>query len=926
MRSAARQMPAPDNLPVDPHESDLESDAEFRQRIDDKLSEVMAEVKKNDEEKSFDRVQAHELASPASSGVDKVLKEVFARRKAEEDAKSQEAAKKEVEPLRLVRNAEQQSESAEAREARPETMSKMAIAKEVGKMMVGVTGSLLGVKSLVDIPRWLRAKYNMKKDSPVLRNAFDEALKSHEDMTRAEIKGAEREAQVKSVADNLRTQIDQAKGLNNVQKRRLEGKVDEILDKYMLLRPSHRRKAQAEFAQAIDAELESKVKGTTVVKEGLNSALMVSGLSMLRSAAYGSVALYERHKRVKAEMGEGKRSEGYAKEMFVNGFKETWQALKGEGESKRERVMGRVKAVGTVARFLGMTNIAVQELTEEGVSGSIDKMFDHWEAKSAGEFAKDNFVENVHRLTFGAFEDDKPEVGDIAEPRAPHSARPENPDIDEALKDASIDEDKGQDLLDNMPGDEPVVPDLENQVEAYPVPETYEIKGGEGPLHAIRHLHDDPEVQEHIVAAMRDEHPEWDKLSDKRVLVKWRLSQLKEMGGSLTGDGEVYSMTVHEGAKFNLEWDDDGMPHVRPVDDEKIWMHEAREKVYEDVTEVVSEVVEPTVEVETVESGKIEFTHGPNGEVIGMSFVGEPAGFKELENDIVLKMKNSFEGQSMTDAEAAKLDAAAREFTENHYMMAALEKSMMGEGPEAAFVRARMEEFVNNYGDTLKDGITVDDVEAVAKAEAVTLETHDRFGHDDGGQVVTSVEFSPAQAEDLDVDEVDGGLEDEPDVIDLDPIDGEVVEDSVEDAELEVEDEVGVEAVPRVEAVQKVTLGTRGEARFIRNAQEDIVTMRSSVEIHSNESVLVDRLRGKSFSEATRGAPIRDLARKAYESDSRLLYKDALILREMQKQGVGDSAEAQFMAKRIMGLVASGDKNYGKGAFNMDQLRRIVKI
>ncbi len=154
------------------------------------------------------------------------------------------------------------------------------------------------------------------------------------------------------------------------------------------------------MANLLDEFIETRVKGTTAIKEAINTALVSTGIVTLRGLAFGAVALYERHQKVSKELESGERTEGYFKELVINGFKETISklALK-EGKTKTEKALGFVKAAGTVLRFTGFAHLAEAEISTDGMRGMFDKAIVALQEKGAAQFAVDNVTAQVDRST-----------------------------------------------------------------------------------------------------------------------------------------------------------------------------------------------------------------------------------------------------------------------------------------------------------------------------------------------------------------------------------------------------------------------------------------------------------------------------------------------------------------------------------------------
>lgn len=109
---------------------------------------------------------------------------------------------------------------------------------------------------------------------------------------------------------------------------------------------------------------------------------------------------------------------------------------------------------------------------------------------------------------------------------------------------------------------------------------TYALKKGEGFWHAAEHLANQEKAHE-LLHGILQRHPNWEKLSDVRIMEKWIVEQAASNDNKfriLTG-GTLYDRTLHAGAKFELGFEPDGYPSVhtiaRPFTDHATMFHKA---------------------------------------------------------------------------------------------------------------------------------------------------------------------------------------------------------------------------------------------------------------------------------------------------------------------------------------------------------------
>lgn len=116
-------------------------------------------------------------------------------------------------------------------------------------------------------------------------------------------------------------------------------------------------------------------------------------------------------------------------------------------------------------------------------------------------------------------------------------------------------------------------------VEAVPAPVelphgvagVYEIKSGQGLLHAANEFQ--KAQHDEIVAGIKTQHPEWFAKGEDYAIHRWRMEQVTNHGGSIGAAGEKYTEMFHPGAKVQLEFDENGYPHLNTVEDAKLVSH-----------------------------------------------------------------------------------------------------------------------------------------------------------------------------------------------------------------------------------------------------------------------------------------------------------------------------------------------------------------
>jgi hypothetical protein len=295
----------------------------------------------------------------------------------------------------------EKSEEDEFKEALESTSLK--VVKAGVPEIASAAASLLGVKSLVDLPRYLSQKYFTNQEKASLMEAFERAgempqQEQQEAKVEKDVADAARE-KVGSRGAELRAKIEGSKYMTAEKKAELLHRVAEIEAKHAEALGGAEDERKKEFAAAINESIETKVKGTTALKETLNTMAVASGLSAARALVFGGVSLYERYKKVSEQIESGERKGSMFNELVVKGLKETFKELTfREGHTTGEKLKNAAEALASVMRFGGMAAVGLNELNHEGISGAISKAIEGLQAQPVTKFVSGNFSENTHHL------------------------------------------------------------------------------------------------------------------------------------------------------------------------------------------------------------------------------------------------------------------------------------------------------------------------------------------------------------------------------------------------------------------------------------------------------------------------------------------------------------------------------------------------
>jgi hypothetical protein len=242
----------------------------------------------------------------------------------------------------------------------------------ISKGVLSGLATMSGIKGAYDVPAWFYQKYV---------TTVEEKRRLEDSFKFTEVTGDE-ESYLAQRADSISSAVDESKFLSPEQKTDLKNKIKEIADQHEKEIVSLEFKRNQEVFKLVDDFIQTRVKGTVALKEGVNSALKftaaVSGasaaLALGRSGTYLSVSLFERAKKVQKEIKEGERSGKFIGE-YLKGFGETWDNLNGgKGKDWKEKSVNIAKAAGTITRVLGFGSLAGSAIGESIPDDMFDKM------------------------------------------------------------------------------------------------------------------------------------------------------------------------------------------------------------------------------------------------------------------------------------------------------------------------------------------------------------------------------------------------------------------------------------------------------------------------------------------------------------------------------------------------------------------------
>jgi hypothetical protein len=331
------------------------------------------------------------------------------------------------------------------------------------KASYDTVGSVFGIKFVGDlflalgkrgdIYNYFSEKGQVKKDKAEILEAFMEEMGKDaveaEDGETEEPK-VETSEEVVAEVEKYKQKID-ASSLSKEDKEELKENLAKVLESHDEEAENLNEQKQDQAKKLLGTYLKTKIKGTKIAKDALNTAMVATGLFAARGLMYGVMAAAERGQKASdtfakqrltreiqgpetktdeievqgpAPKGEGpptttvetpievkeKSKLGFIlRDMTVNATRENAKALmfkgsKGDGEHKKADF---AKAAGNLLRLAGIGSATINAFTDSGIldTASVDKIIDAIQENGAsslgdtaqivgGEF-KDNFIQNA---------------------------------------------------------------------------------------------------------------------------------------------------------------------------------------------------------------------------------------------------------------------------------------------------------------------------------------------------------------------------------------------------------------------------------------------------------------------------------------------------------------------------------------------------
>jgi hypothetical protein len=252
---------------------------------------------------------------------------------------------------------------------------------------------LSGIKLAADLPQWFYQSYFT---NPAERKRIIETLDEKE----AELGERKGGAALDGKKTKLEEAVNASKFLTKEQKSALIKKLNDEVETYEKAELAAREERNEKISKILKEAIQTRMKGYAVAKEALNSALVVSGLAMVRAATLGTVKLTERAVKVNREINEGTRSGGFFKEWLWKGLTETANKLAGGGaDTWAGKGLNIAQGMSTVGVGAGIGLAAYSEfLTDHTIQSSIENSLRELEEKGAVRAGLSNMIEPLRRI------------------------------------------------------------------------------------------------------------------------------------------------------------------------------------------------------------------------------------------------------------------------------------------------------------------------------------------------------------------------------------------------------------------------------------------------------------------------------------------------------------------------------------------------
>jgi hypothetical protein len=285
--------------------------------------------------------------------------------------------------------------------------NKPKVLKSIGGVAYKTITSIFGLKSFTDIGLafkkkgdiydYFNQKGKLKEEKKEIIIALDYIANEWQKRKASKIEGnwdKSKNKDLQEAINSFKEKLSEAESIPEDEKKEFKSLLASIVsERSKNLKKIENKKAE-ETEEVLKTYLQTKVKGTTIARDALNSALTATGLMAFRGAMYGGMALTERAQKANLEFSkeelkqriqEGKienksltkkeRISHIIKDVTINATTETVRALTFRGKTKesKHKVVDFIQGLGTALRGLGIGGSAVNEIVNQGISGSVEE-------------------------------------------------------------------------------------------------------------------------------------------------------------------------------------------------------------------------------------------------------------------------------------------------------------------------------------------------------------------------------------------------------------------------------------------------------------------------------------------------------------------------------------------------------------------------
>jgi len=291
--------------------------------------------------------------------------------------------------------------------------------KQIALSIGDAVGSMVGVKALYDLPRFIKQKITKKREKDELDENMLEIFTSGEDVkeiyeksragqkiTEEEMGSLQESAQEENIVrDELDKRLASTKSLAEDERGEFQKQLKDLVREHDTGEAKILDNQMQEVDQNLRLYLRTKISNTQMIREGLNSAMVFSGAFALRGVMYAGTsatewALKVRSHQKKQEL-KGEEIETW-KEALVKEAVETGRALALQGRTGEEDIKGRgvdfARAAGKIWRAVGITGTA---FNQDAANDSINKILDAASGNLNLGQARENFIQNAEDRFLG---------------------------------------------------------------------------------------------------------------------------------------------------------------------------------------------------------------------------------------------------------------------------------------------------------------------------------------------------------------------------------------------------------------------------------------------------------------------------------------------------------------------------------------------